>query len=76
MSEIPNENNNKNYNKFCLSFRKNYKSRNNENYFNFITPKNKKLKSKILLDSNENNFHSTEKIIQKQFRIFSLQIVI
>ena len=74
VSEIPNENNNKNYNKFCLSFRKNYKSRNNENNFenNFITPKNKKLKSKIFLDSNENNFHSTEKNYSKTISNFFL----
>lgn len=74
VSEIPNENNNKNYNKFCLSFRKNYKSRNNENNFenNFITPKNKKLKSKIFLDSNENNFHSNEKNYSKTISNFFL----
>ena len=64
ISEIPNEINN---NKFSLSFRKNHKSRNNENFFNnnnnklvlnnfYTTPKSKKLKSKlILLDTNEIN---------------------
>ena len=73
MSEIPIEINNNN-NKFPLSFRKNYKSRNNENYFNnfnnFITPKNKKLKSKIFLDSNENNFTSNEKNYSKTISNF------
>ena len=72
MSEIPIEINNNN-NKFPLSFRKNYKSRNNENYFNnFITPKNKKLKSKIFLDSNENNFTSNEKNYSKTISNFFL----
>ena len=64
ISEIPNEINN---NKISLSFRKNHKSRNNENFFNnnnnklvlnnfYTTPKSKKLKSKlILLDTNEIN---------------------
>ncbi len=74
MSEIPIEINNNNNNKFPLSFRKNYKSRNNENYFNnfnnFITPKNKKLKSKIFLDSNENNFTSNEKNYSKTISNF------
>jgi hypothetical protein len=73
MSEIQIEINNNN-NKFLLSFRKNYKSRNNENYFNnfnnFITPKNKKLKSKIFLDSNENNFTSNEKNYSKTISNF------
>ena len=73
VSEIPNEINNKNNNnKFCLSFRKNYKSRNNNFENNFITPKNKKLKSKIFLDSNENNFHSTEKNYSKTISNFFL----
>ena len=72
VSEIPNEINNKNNNKFCLSFRKNYKSRNNNFENNFITPKNKKLKSKIFLDSNENNFHSNEKNYSKTISNFFL----
>ena len=71
VSEIPVEINN---NKISLSYRKNRKSRNNENFnfFNnnnnnnnnfYTTPKSKKLKSKLILfDTNEinksENFHS------------------
>lgn len=67
MSEIPVEINNNNSNKISLSFRKNRKSRNNENlnFFNnnnkhilnnfYTTPKSKKLKSKLILFTNEIN---------------------
>ena len=59
VSEIPEINNNK----FSLSFRKNHKSRNNENFnfFNnnnknfYTTPKSKKLKSKLILFDNDIN---------------------